>query len=148
MSKPRKKKLESKKEFSPKRQNGVRLHLVLGREHSPLGRGRITVQLVSSLTRLELTNDGNTKLFVFCEAVSSNLVKLETSRTVILPPTVSAKYHRGSKKRFIVLFPDVLEDESDVNRLDGSDGSGWRIDRKYARHGEPVFDDAERKNQR
>ena len=31
--------------------------------------GRITVQLVSSLTRLELTNEGNIIIFVFSEAV-------------------------------------------------------------------------------
>ena len=31
--------------------------------------GRITVQLVSSLTRLELPNEGNIILFVFSEAV-------------------------------------------------------------------------------
>ena len=51
--------------------------------------GRITVQLVSSLTRLELTNEGNIILFVFSEAVESNLVILETSRTVILFTLVS-----------------------------------------------------------
>ena len=31
--------------------------------------GRITVRLVTSLTRLELTNEGNIILFVFSEAV-------------------------------------------------------------------------------
>ena len=31
--------------------------------------GRITVQLISSLTRLELTNEGNIILCVFSEAV-------------------------------------------------------------------------------
>ena len=31
--------------------------------------GRITVRLVSSLTRLEMTNEGNIILFVFIEAV-------------------------------------------------------------------------------
>ena len=51
--------------------------------------GRITVWLVSSLTRLELTNERNIILFVFSEAVKCNLVKLETSRTVILPPMAS-----------------------------------------------------------
>ena len=51
--------------------------------------GRITEQLVSSLTRLELTNERNLILFVFSEAVYCNLVKLETSCTVVLPPTVS-----------------------------------------------------------
>ena len=51
--------------------------------------GWITVWLVSSLTRLEMTNEGNIILFVFSEAVYCNLVKLETSCTVMLPPTVS-----------------------------------------------------------
>ena len=51
--------------------------------------GRITVRLVSSLTRLELTNEGNKILFVVSEAVYCNLVKLETSWTVMLPPMVS-----------------------------------------------------------
>ena len=51
--------------------------------------GKITVRLVSSLTRLELTNEGNVILFVFSEAVKYNLVKLETSCTVMLPPMVS-----------------------------------------------------------
>ena len=50
--------------------------------------GRITVQLVSDLTRLDMVNEE--KMFFVCsEAVESKLVKLETSRTVILPPTVS-----------------------------------------------------------
>ena len=52
-----------------------------------LGEGSL-YWLVSSLTRLELTNEGNIILFVFSEAVQCNLVKLETSRTVMLPPTV------------------------------------------------------------
>ena len=59
-----------------------------GREDSPLG-GRITVQLVSSLLRLDLTKEENMLFFVCSEAVESKLVKLETSRTVIFPPTVS-----------------------------------------------------------
>ena len=42
--------------------------LTWAREHSPFG-GRITVWLVSSLTRLEQTNEGNMILFVFSEAV-------------------------------------------------------------------------------
>ena len=37
------------------------------REHSPWG-GRITVQLVSSLTRLDLTKEENFFLFVCSEA--------------------------------------------------------------------------------
>ena len=51
--------------------------------------GSFTVQLVSSLTRLKLTSEGNIILFVFSEAVYCNLVKLETNCTVMLPPTVS-----------------------------------------------------------
>ena len=41
--------------------------------------GRITVQLVSSLTRLDLTKKENMLLFVLSEAVQSELDKLETS---------------------------------------------------------------------
>ena len=45
--------------------------------------------LCQRTTPLELTNEGNIILFVFSEAVYCNLVKLETSCTVMLPPTVS-----------------------------------------------------------
>ena len=51
--------------------------------------GRITGRLVSGLTRLYLTKHENMLFFVSSEAVESNLVKLETSCTVILPSTVS-----------------------------------------------------------
>ena len=51
--------------------------------------GSVTVQLVSSLTRLDLTNKENILFFVCSEAAESKLVILGTSRTVILPPTVS-----------------------------------------------------------
>ena len=54
--------------------------------------GSITVRLVSSLTRLDLPKYENMLLFGYSEAVESNLVKLETSHTVILPPTVSVVY--------------------------------------------------------
>ena len=46
--------------------------------------GRITVWLVSSLTRLDLIKDKTMLLFVCRKEVESNLVILETSRTVIL----------------------------------------------------------------
>ena len=59
-------------------------------EHSPMG-GRITVQLVSSLARLDLTNKKSMVLFVFSEAVESKLVKLETSCTGILPHPSSSR---------------------------------------------------------
>ena len=42
---------------------------------------RITVQLVSSLTSLDLTNKENALFFVCSEAAESKLVKLETSCT-------------------------------------------------------------------
>ena len=46
--------------------------------------GRITVHLVSSLTRLDLTEDE--KMFFVCpEAAESKLLKLETIHTVKLP---------------------------------------------------------------
>ena len=43
----------------------------------------------SSLTRLDLTKEENMPLFVFTETTESKQVKLEISRTVILPPPVS-----------------------------------------------------------
>ena len=51
--------------------------------------GRITVLLVSSLTRLTLIKEENMLLFVCREAVESRLGKLETCCTVIPPPTVN-----------------------------------------------------------
>ena len=54
--------------------------------------GSKTVQLVSSLTGLDLTKKENMLLFVCSDAVESKLVKLETSHTVILPTTVSVLY--------------------------------------------------------
>ena len=56
------------------------LLLSLVREHSPLG-VRITVQLVSNLTRLDLlTTKENMLFFVGSEAAKFKLVNLETSR--------------------------------------------------------------------
>ena len=52
-------------------------------------RGSVTVLLVSSLTRLELTNKGNMLLLVCSEAVESNLL--------IPPPTVSVLWWRHLK---------------------------------------------------
>ena len=49
----------------------------------------ITVQLVSSFTRLHWTASLNTNKIIFPSLISSSLVKLETNHTVILPPTVS-----------------------------------------------------------
>ena len=51
--------------------------------------GRMTLWLVSSLSRLDLTKKEKMLLLVFSEANESKLVRLETSCTVILPPTVS-----------------------------------------------------------
>ena len=51
--------------------------------------GSTTVQLVSTLTRLDLSSKENMLLFVGGETVDSKLVKLETSRTAILLPTVT-----------------------------------------------------------
>ena len=48
--------------------------------------GRITVQLVSSLTRLDLTSEAYVLLFVCSEAVESKLVKPVTSHRVLHPP--------------------------------------------------------------
>ena len=52
-------------------------------------RGRMIVRLISSLTRLDLAKEENMLLFVRSESVEFNLVNLETSHTVILPPIVS-----------------------------------------------------------
>ena len=49
--------------------------------------GSITVKLVSSLTRYDLTKEENMMVFVCSEAVEPKLVQLETSCSVILPPT-------------------------------------------------------------
>ena len=53
---------------------------------------RITVQLVSSLTRLDLTKKENMLGFVCSETAEVKLVKLETSR----PPMVSVRCTRYS----------------------------------------------------
>ena len=50
---------------------------------------RITVRLVYLQFRLDLTKGESMLFFVCGEVVHSQLVKLETSCTVILPPTVS-----------------------------------------------------------
>ena len=55
--------------------------------------GRITGQLVSSLTRLDLTKKGKVLFSTCSEAVESKLVKLETSHTVILPPNSECSLH-------------------------------------------------------
>ena len=68
--------------------------------------GRITEWLVSSLTRLDLTKEENI-LFVCNETVKSNLVKLETSCTVILNPTVSALCF--SRRRYCLLNQSIWE---------------------------------------
>ena len=66
--------------------------------------GRITGQLVSSLTRLDLTKKGKVLFSTCSEAVESKLVKLETSHTVILPPTVSVLWldHYTNRLRVII----------------------------------------------
>ena len=52
--------------------------------------GRITVQLVSCLTGLHWVVSAHTNSIIFSCWVKSNKVKMETSRTVILPPTLSS----------------------------------------------------------
>ena len=52
--------------------------------------GSVTVRLVSSFTSLDLAASlGRYKNMIFSSLVKSSLVKLETSYTVVLPPTVS-----------------------------------------------------------
>ena len=60
---------------------------ILGQRTLTVDGGRITAQLVSSLTRLDLTKEENLLFFVCREAATFTFVKLETSRTVILPPS-------------------------------------------------------------
>ena len=64
--------------------------------------GRITVWLVSSLTREDLTNKENMWFLVCSEAVEYILVK--TSCTVILPPTLRVLLfrHMPSRKQMIL----------------------------------------------
>ena len=62
--------------------------VTLTREHLTKREGS-TVWMKSSLTRLDLTKEENMPLFVFTETTESKQVKLEISRTVILPPPVS-----------------------------------------------------------
>ena len=68
----------------------------------------LSLRLVSSLTRLELTNEGNMILFELSEAVQCILAKLETSRTVILPPMVSVLWLRIAPTLSITLFYSAL----------------------------------------
>ena len=55
----------------------------------------ITVQLVSSLTDLDLVDSVHTNNNIFSCLVTSNPIKLETRYTVIFPPTESVfrKYY-------------------------------------------------------
>ena len=68
----------------------VKLALTTIFEHSLQEEGSLH-NWVSSLTRLDLdlTKKENLLLFVCCEAVEFNVVKRETSCTVILPPMAS-----------------------------------------------------------
>ena len=49
-------------------------------------RGRITLQLVSSLTRLDFTKNENMLFLYLCSDEVKSLLKLDTIHTVILPP--------------------------------------------------------------
>ena len=67
---------------------------------TPTEEGMITVRLVSSSTRLDLTKKENMLLFVSSEAVVSKILKLETSRTVILPPNGECSLLHGFECAF------------------------------------------------
>ena len=68
----------------------------------PVG-GRITVRLVSSLTRLGFTK--KRKYLCLCsESVETKPVKLETSHKVILPPTGSVLCFHSCSDDFIFLL--------------------------------------------
>ena len=64
------------------------LHILTDQRTLTVG-GSITVRLVASFTRLHETASLNTNKIIFHSLVSFSLVKLETSCTVMLPPTVS-----------------------------------------------------------
>ena len=67
--------------------------------------GSITVKLVSSLTRFDLTKEENMMVFVCSEAVEPKLVQLETSCSVILPPTkVNTSFFFKKNGPFSALF--------------------------------------------
>ena len=51
------------------------------------------------LNKIGFDQNKNTLLFVCSEAVESKLVKLETSRTVILPPKVNVLWREGVRER-------------------------------------------------
>ena len=71
--------------------------------------GRITVWLVSSLSRLDLTKKEKMLLLVFSEANESKLVRLETSCTVILPPTVSVLWVGEGRLSGLWHFPHTYK---------------------------------------
>ena len=67
--------------------------------------GSITVKLVSSLTRFDLTKEENMMVFVCSEAVEPKLVQLETSCSVIRPPTkVNTSFFLKKNGPFSALF--------------------------------------------
>ena len=66
----------------------------------PVG-GSITLWLVSSLTGL-VSTDSLHKHKYFLFLVKPSLVKLETSRTVILPPTGSILWLKDIRQGFIL----------------------------------------------
>ena len=67
--------------------------------------GSITVKLVSSLTRFDLTKEENMMVFVCSEAVEPKLVQLETSCSVILPPPkVNTSFFFKKNGPFSALF--------------------------------------------
>ena len=61
--------------------------------------GSTTVWLVSSSTKLDQTASLNTNKIIFPSLVRFSLVKLVTSRTVILPPTVCSDYMLNHSQR-------------------------------------------------
>ena len=81
----------------------VALSTSLHREHSPYGEGSLYGWPLV-LTRCYWTVSIHTKDNIFSSSVKSNLVKMETSLAVILPPTVSVLCSTSSLEHILVLF--------------------------------------------
>ena len=73
-------------------QHGPRFHLIYAIQRTFIVSKRITVLLVSSLTALDTIASLHTNNTLFSCLVESKQVKLKTSRTVILPSTVSVLF--------------------------------------------------------
>ena len=78
---------------------------------------RITVWLISFLTRLDLTEELNMVSFVCSETVQSNMVKLETSRTVIIPPLVSVLWPVNPHQLYKIEHSTLLYNRLGIRKI-------------------------------